>query len=165
MQSFVCEFLLNFCYYGNKDLGNIWMTTKNPSPMQAYGTSQVIANFTWKFPHFCYHGNKGLSRVNLNNPIKFADPENPIQCNNLQHIITRIIGHFVSKSQISINLPWQQQSVWDKFDWTIKLANPENPIWCKNLDHITYKCTKLQFIHTLTVTWKHSMPICWGTVF
>jgi len=62
-----------------------------------YDTCLVIADFVRKFSNFRYHGNKDRSRVNYNDTVKLAKPENLVWCRNLGYIsyASRVIANFV----------------------------------------------------------------------
>ena len=70
-----------------------------------------MANFLLKFGNFRYHGNRGWCGINFVCTVKFADPENPVLCNNWGHISSpgKVIANFLLKFS-KFSLPWQQGS-------------------------------------------------------
>ena len=52
--------------------------------------SPVIASFLLKFSNFRYRGNGGCCETNFTYTVKFADPENPVWCNNRGHIFYKL---------------------------------------------------------------------------
>ena len=68
-----------------------------PTPKTPFGT-RIADNLLYKpsYSQFCvqitvvgYHGNKGQSRVNLNDTIRLADPENPQVGENSVHVSSK----------------------------------------------------------------------------
>jgi len=77
-----------------------------------------MANFVLTIGNFRYHGNRGRSEQILTDTLKSADPYYPYYVQvSLSYLLRKLSYGQFSVEISKFSLPWQEGSVWAKFDW------------------------------------------------
>ena len=145
MANFVLK-ITNFRYHGNGGRSEqfIWHLKKADlnTPYRVQTPWLYLSyNPLWvEIRKFRYHGNRGRCEQSLTNTLKLAFPKYPYQVQLSRSYLLCKLSYSPFCVEIrNFSLPWQQGSVWAKFEWRAQIGWPSKPTTsCKCHGHISY---------------------------